>query len=540
MRAWLSALLLLGAWPALATPPAQVDAPEWRYTLRPGDTLIGLSQRYLARPADWPRLQRHNGIANPYGLLPGSALRIPLAWMRHEPAPAAVVAVSGDARVTLPGTPERPLQAGERLGAGATLVTGAHSSITLRLADGSLLVLQPGARMALDTLSVYPGGGMVDSRLRLQEGRVEVGANPERKPGGRLQVITPSAVAAVRGTRFRVAAAADASRAETLEGMVGLAAARREVNVAAGQGSLAETGQPPRPPVSLLPAPDLSALPGLVDALPLRFEMPGLSGAMSWHGQIAPDGRFERILLEQTGTVPKLSFGDLPDGHYVLRVRAGDALGLHGEDALHAFELDARPFPPLVVGPGARVRTSRPALQWSPVVGAQAYRVELARDPGFAEPLHGQRTADSRFVPDVALAPGVYHWRVASIDVDGQGPFAPPQRFIYDPLPGAPDLGQAAAPVFEQGGLALSLPSPPAGLYYELVLSTDAERHAVVWQGQSTDGRLRASPVKMAHHYLAARLVEADGTAGPWATRLIEAPPSPRWPALLLLVPLFL
>ena len=40
MRAWLSALLLLGAWPALATPPAQVDAPEWRYTLRPGDTVV--------------------------------------------------------------------------------------------------------------------------------------------------------------------------------------------------------------------------------------------------------------------------------------------------------------------------------------------------------------------------------------------------------------------------------------------------------------------------------------------------------------------
>lgn len=540
MRARLSALLLLVASPVLAAPPAPVDAPEWRYTLRPSDTLIGVSERYLARPQEWPRLQRLNGITNPYRLVPGSALRIPLAWMRHEPAPAAVVAVAGDARVTLPGAPERPLQSGEQLGAGAAVVTGAHSSITLRLADGSLVVLQPGARMALDTLSVYAGGGMVDSRLRLQQGRVEVGANPDRKPGGRLQVITPSAVAAVRGTRFRVAAETDVTREETLEGAVGLAASGREVRVAAGLGSLAQAGRPPTPPVALLPAPDLSALPGRLDALPLRFEIPDLPGAEAWHGQIAPDARFERIVLEQTATAPKLSFGDLPDGLYTLRVRGADAQGLHGRDALHAFELDARPFPPLVVGPGARVRTSRPALQWSPVVGAHAYRVELARDVGFTEPLQAQRTADSRFAPDVELAPGAYHWRVASIDADGQGPFAPAQRFVFDPLPGAPDLAQAAAPAFDQGSLALTLPPPPAGLRYELVLSTDAERQAVVWQGTSADGQMRASPVKTENHYLAARLVEADGTAGPWATRLIEAPPPPRWPALLMLVPLLL
>lgn len=538
MRARFLALLLF-ALPAFAAPPATDDAPEWRYTLRPGDTLIGVSARYLARAQDWPRVQRLNGIADPYRLLPGSTLRIPLAWLRHEPAPAQVVAVSGDARVTLPGAAERPVAAGETLGAGAALAAGANSSVTLRLADGSLLVLQPGARLALDTLSVYAGGGMVDSRLRLQHGRVEVGANPARATGSRLQVITPSAVAAVRGTRFRVAADTDVTREETLEGAVGLVAAGREMRVGAGQGSLAAAGQPPQSPVALLPAPDLAALPRRIDALPLRFVLPAQAGAVAWQGQIAPDATFERILLEQTSDVPQLGFGDLPDGHYTLRVRAADALGLQGQDAVHAFEVDARPFPPLVVGPGARVRTPRPVLQWSPVVGADAYRVELARDAGFAEPLLATRTADSRQQPAADLAPGTYHWRVASVDADGPGPFAPPQRFVYDPLPGAPDLAQAA-PQFADGTLTLALPPPPPGLHYELVLSTDAERRQPVWQGTSADGQMRATGVERADHYLAARLVEADGTAGPWASRLIEAPPPPRWPVLLLLLPLLL
>ncbi len=538
MHARFLALLLL-ALPAFAAPPAVSDVPEWRYTLRPGDTLIGVSARYLARPQDWPRLQRFNGIADPYRLVPGNALRIPLAWLRHEPAPAQVVAVSGDARVTLPGAVERPVAAGETLGAGAVLAAGANSSTTLRLADGSLLVLQPGAQLALDTLSVYAGGGMVDSRLRLQHGRIEVGANPRRAPGSRLQVITPSAVAAVRGTRFRVAADADATREETLEGAVGLAAAGREVRVDAGHGSLVAAGQSPQSPVALLHAPNLAELPRRIDTLPLRFVLPAQAGAVAWQGQIAPDAMFERILLEQANTAPHLSFSDLPDGHYTLRVRASDALGLHGMDAMHAFELDARPFAPLAVAPGARVRAPRPVLQWSPVVGADAYRVELGRDAGFAEPLLATRTTDSRQQPEKDLQPGAYYWRVASVDTDGPGPFMPPQRFVYDPLPGAPELAQAA-PLFADGGLTLALPPPPAGLLYELVLFTDAERREIVWQGTSADGQMRAARVERVDHYLAARLVETDGTAGPWATRVIEAPPAPRWPVLLLLLPLLL
>jgi hypothetical protein len=534
---WLGPFVLLLAAPAWAAAPVDDAVPEWRYTLRPGDTLIGVSARKIARPGDWPRVQRHNRIANPYRLTPGSTLRIPLAWMRQTPAPATVVAVTGLARVKLTDAAERALRADEQLPAGSILSTAADSSATLRFADGSLLVLQPGTCLALDTVSVYAGGGMVDTRLRLQQGRVEVGANPARQPGSRLQVITPSAVAAVRGTRFRVAADDSATREETLEGEVGLAAANRQVNVAAGQGSLAEAGKPPRPPVALLAAPDVAALPARVDTLPMRFTLPDLPGAASWLGQIAPDAAFQQLLQEKTSATSQLSFADLPDGHYLLRVRAADAQGLQGRDAVHPFELDARPFAPLLIAPGARVRTAQPVLQWSTVVGADAYRVELARDAGFGDKLLSERITDARLTPGRELAPGDYHWRVASLEGTEQGPFAPPQRFTYDPLPGGPDLNQAA-PVFAQDSLTLTLPAPPPGLHYELVLARDAERTSIVWQGTSTDGQLMAAPVAAENHYLAARLVEADGTTGPYATRLIEAPPRFRWEMLILLLPL--
>lgn len=535
MRRGLATLGLLLAVSLAQAAPAD-PLPEWRYTLRPGDTLIGLSQRYLARPADWPKVQRLNRIVDPLRLIPGTTLRIPLAWLQQTPAPATVVAVAGQATVVPPGETARAVQAGESLYAGAQLETAANSSVTLRFADGSTLVLQPGARMSLDTVSVYAGGGMVDTRLRLQQGRVEIGANPRHTSGSRLRVITPSAVAAVRGTRFRVEAGEAVAREETLEGAVGLDAAGQNVAVAAGQGSLAELGKPPTPPVALLPAPDLGALPARIDTLPLRFAFPAIAGAKQWVGQIAPDARFEQVLLEKTAEAPRLSFADLPDGTCVLRVRAADARGLQGQDAQHAFTLDARPFAPLLSAPGARTREAVPALQWSAVVGSDAYRLQLARDAQFADRLADARIEATAWRPEKPLDPGTYYWRVASIAGTDTGPYSPANSFVFDPLPGAPEM-QAATPSFADGALALQLPPPPAGLRYQLVVSTDEARKQVVWQGDSADGAVHAAPVKPETVYLAARLAEADGTAGPYATRRIEAPPRPHWELLLFLLP---
>ncbi|MCA1978981.1 MAG: hypothetical protein LDL19_07045, partial [Thiobacillus sp.] len=139
--------------------------------------------------------------------------------------------------------------------------------------------------------------------------------------------------------------------------------------------------------------------------------------------------------------------------------------------------------------------------------------------------------------PDQALDPGAWYWRVASVAGADTGPFSPPQRFVYDPLPGAPDVN-AAQPVFADGALAVRLPPPSAGLRYEVMVSSDAEGKNVLWRGSSSDGAVRAAPLEPKSLYLAARLVEADGAAGPYAVRRIDVPPRPRWEPLLLLLPL--
>src|SRR5262245_32730894 len=75
--------------------PATAPLPtEWIYTIRPGDTLWDLGHELLARPHEWPRVQRLNGLPDENRLVPGRRLRIPFDLMRIRPVPASVVEVS--------------------------------------------------------------------------------------------------------------------------------------------------------------------------------------------------------------------------------------------------------------------------------------------------------------------------------------------------------------------------------------------------------------------------------------------------------------
>ena len=95
----------------------------------------------------------------------------------------------------------------------------------IQFADGSIVTIQPNSTLKLDALSLYGGGGMVDTKLRLQQGGVAVKANPQHVPGNTMQIFTPTAVAAVRGTDFRLLSESKTTRQETLQGRVGLLAA---------------------------------------------------------------------------------------------------------------------------------------------------------------------------------------------------------------------------------------------------------------------------------------------------------------------------
>jgi hypothetical protein len=527
--------LLLGLLAVVAAPLPVLAADDGApatlsLTLRTGDTLIGIGERYLEQPGRWVDLARLNGIRDPRRLRPGAALRIPLDWMRWTVLPVEVVHVHGQVQG------ERgPLAAGMRLTQGDRFDTGADGALTLRFADGTLAVFAPNTRAALGDSRAAPLGGVRATRIDLDQGAVETTVQPLATPQSRFDVKTPRVVTAVRGTRFRVAQDGQASRHEVLEGRVAAqGAAAAPVEIAQGSGLRADGGQLGAV-VRLLPAPDLSGMATRIERTSQMVQVAPMPGAVGWRWQVATDGAFVRRVQDASTRDPRWLLTGLPDGDYQLRVRAADAQGLEGADAQVAIALRARPEPPLRLSPqpGASVLSGTP-LTWAQVADAPAYRLQVARDAQFTDLVLDQSDIrGGRSLPEPALAPGNYHWRLATQRPDGsRGPFGDPAAFtVLEPSSVAP-------PQLGDGGLLLAW-SGPAGFPNQIQVARAADFAEPILDQQVPGASLTLPDPTPGTYHVRTRLVLPDGSLGPWsATQQFEmpAPPEPSHPWYLLLI----
>jgi hypothetical protein len=505
----------------------KANDPEWLYSVRPGDNLIRFGKQHLINPDDWRVLQKLNNIKNPHRMRSGQVIRVPLNLVKQLPAPAEVVLASGLAGILKSDKSVQAVTVGQPLTAGTELITGENSKLNVKFADGSIVSMQPKSTMKLDTLSMYSGGGMVDTKLRLQQGKVETEANPAHLQGNQMHIITPTAIAAIRGTKFRVSADDISIKQETLEGKVALMAAGQEVAVDKGFGSLSEGGNPPLPPVLLLPAPATEALANKLEALPATFYMPAQEGAVAWLGKISADEKFNTIAAENLSQGSNLSFNDLPDGKYYLKVRAKDKQGLEGYDAMHEFLLNARPFAPKAATPAqaATVRDANPELTWEKIEQVNEYLLELARDADFKQMLDSRRVANTIYKIEKNLKPGQYYWRLASIDsASDQGPYAAASSFTYKAKPSAPDISQLKIEVLRNRVFVSTL-NPPEGFIYEAVLHNEVNKQVNVWRGVGLNGEFDFLLKEYGKQTLLLRLVDVDGVAGPDAVYEFNAMP---------------
>ncbi len=522
---------------ALALLASPVRAQEWTYTARAGDNLWVLAQEYLVSMRHWAAFRALNPVPDPRRMRPGTRIRFPVRWLRVQPAPAVVVAASGDSRVATAGGAEAAVAVGAAIPPGARLITGEGSSVVLRFADGSTMLIRPDTEVRMDDLGLYGRAAMVDTRARVQRGRVELDVPPE--PRNRLEITTPSASALVRGTRFRVSGEADVARAEVLAGGVRVASSVASVDLPAGTGTRVRAGQPPEPPRALLPAPDLGGVPERVERRERRLRWAVQPGASGYRVQIATTEAVPTLLLDVPSQVPAVQLPDLPDGRYELRVRALDDLGLEGLDARRTFTLDARPEPPATLEPRPDqiVRVTRPVLRWTEPADAVAYHVQLASDAAFTL-LRLDRTGveGTRLELDEDLAPGVWHWRVASVDAAGeQGPYGDVVQFTVRPSPPAP--GGADPRVGENDVLLRWLPGE-SGQTYEVELASTEDFGGDVRTERVSEPQL-VIPTPENDVWFRVRIVDTDGYRGPFGTpQRIEAPREDPW--WLLVVPLLI
>lgn len=523
-----------------AEPPVSGD---WNYRVAPGDTLIGLQQRFLRPPADWRGLQKLNRVANPRRLMPGSSLRMPVAWLRQDATVAEVVHVQGQVGLQRGLASASTVAVGDKLLTGDTLQAPADGSLTLRFADGSRLLVRPQTRLMLERLMVYGQSEVHDTRLQLQQGSLDSQVMPRAGGLRGYQIKTPTVTLGVRGTDFRAQADAQGASLEVLEGKVaasdGSARPGAERLVEAGYGLRTQAGQAPGMPTRLLPAPSLQGLPALLERVPLRFAWPPLDGATAYRAQVIDaqgglllDGRFDGAAARWV---------DLPDGHYRLRVRGIDAMGLEGLDAGQPFRLKARPEPPFISQPAANAKVygDSATLVWTRSTAAARYHLQLTDGSDFSRPrldLADLRATEHR----LALPPGSYLWRVASIRADGdRGPFGDAQPFTQKPVPPSPAL---LAPQISGDSLLLRWQAQEPGTRFEFQLAADAEFKQVLQQQSSAEHQITLAKPPAGQYFLRVRSIDADGFVGPFGgTQQIEIPRSPWWlaaPLLLLLLAL--
>jgi hypothetical protein len=435
-----STLACLSFIVGLAPHSISADEAYWHYTVKKGDNLIHIARKHFWHPEDWRVVQQLNHIRDPLTIPVGRNLKVPLALVKHSPASAMLILIQGEVMLAKGEANFITAQRMSAMQLGDALKTGEDSLAVIQFADGSLMNLQSNAELVFDNMQSYSGGWMVDTQVKLKRGQVQVNANPNHRKGPQMRVITPNAIAAVRGTIFRVSASDETqlTTQETLEGSVGLANSAADVIVNRGYGTAAALDKAPLAPVPLLPAINIATWPNRWQYLPIKLTFPYLDNAVAWHVKLFNPQ--SQLLDDVVIKTPHYEIRGGDDGQYQLSVSAIDQHRIEGYEAIYSFAIDANPLPPLLSSPTNQTMIRLPdvAFAWQQASNANHYVFQLANNAHFnqAETRH---LNSNQFTFNQALEPSVYYWRVASVENGKQGPYSAIQSFQFLPLPPAPD-----------------------------------------------------------------------------------------------------
>ncbi len=514
-----------GAGLAQGTDAAAVTAPDFIYRTQPGDTLIGFARRALIEPQRWRELQQLNGITNARRIPVGTPLRVPVAWLRQSAVDVEVIDVIG--AVSIGG---RPVQVGDRLAEGTALDTGQNGFLSLRTAEGAVVVLQSGTRVTLQRLRRYDGAGGHDTRLEMEAGRAE--SDVPRGNVGRFEIVTPVAVGAVRGTEFRVAfdGTDRSARNEVVTGVVAVAgsgaAAGAETDVPAGFGTRTDAAGLTSPPVKLLPAPVLNAPATRFEVPTGSFEIEPVPLAASYRVQVATDAAGRQVVAEQSAATTRIELAPLDDGEYWLRLRAIDANGLQGTDTVQRFEIRARPLPPQLDQPaaGSKQPVAAAMFRWQASDAAALHRLQLARDSEFTTIVADRDQLAGGDTTVTQVAPGDYFWRVAALRPDGSaGPWSATRAVSLKAGSAQPE------PVTLVGKLALISWPAEVGQAHQLQVARAATFEKPVRDEQVTALTWQFEPPGPGTYFVRVRATDPDGYVGPWSEARSFDVPAPRW-----------
>lgn len=438
-------ICLLGGMP-IAAPAMADDAHLVEIRVARHETLIGICRRYLEHPEEWRRIATLNRLATPDRISPGQRISLPADMLKGVPLEGTVTLLKGTvARKSGSDAGWTELRPRDVIRAGTSLRTGADSAAEITFEDGTSFFLRENTELtvrkagkgALHLLrTLYLESGKVISRIRAVTGR-----------DSRFEVETPSALAAVRGTEYRVAVdTGQTTRCETLEHSVNVSAGGAAVVVHEGEGSIVRKNEPPTRPVRLPDPPEPKDLaPSYGDRVSeIRFSR--VPNAAHYRVVLArdPAGKLA-VRTAVIGPDEPFRFEGVDNGSYHLVASSIDGNGLEGALSLpRVVTVRKKPLPPTIISPseGAAAPEMPLKIQWHQVMGVAAYQVQIATDPGFSGP--DMVTADLKGTVHLLKEPhaGSYYLRVRSLTEEGtSGDWSAVRRFSVTRLK-APTLGK--------------------------------------------------------------------------------------------------
>ncbi len=404
-----------GSATALAS-PASKTAPEWTYTLKPGESFSEVAKELLTSNQSVARLLQYNAIENPATLGEGDRFRIPLSWLKRQPDPARVTSVTGSVQL-ISGVDggKKNLTKGALVRVGDEVLSAAGAA-TITLADGSEVRLSPNSRLIFNRLTQYGKSGMVDTRLRLNRGEAHTRVKPVIEGGARFEIETPSAVAAVRGTAFSLQTGPEGTRLQVTEGVVDFGAPNRTHRIPAGFSATVDSSSSRNMSIRRMPpAPEINPFPSVLTQLPAE---------MTWKQNASTRYRLDIFETESGRWVEsreidgnRFDISRLDNGGYRVHLAALDPQGALGMPAILPVEVDLRARAATLLAPenGGNVNDDMPEFRWALNGENEVARVEIAEDEAFRN-----LTATSEWAPDTSalpsrpLSPGQYYWRVVT------------------------------------------------------------------------------------------------------------------------------
>jgi hypothetical protein len=244
------------------TQPIEKPPGSKTIIVQKGETLSIISKNHLSDPSRWRELLKYNNIPNPNLIKPGMELVIP-AYLSKAPI-ATTSFVMG--KVEWKGSDAGPwnsLKLAHPLYPSDTIRTSVKSKADLTV-DGSGLVRVHensvveilGLKSDKDPPSVFLKKGSIDSFIS------KLFHNGKPRAGEKLYIFTPSALAAVRGTEFRVELdPKENSTISCFDGEVSVTAENQTVELNKGYATFVEKGKPPGKPFEIPNPPKIQKEP---------------------------------------------------------------------------------------------------------------------------------------------------------------------------------------------------------------------------------------------------------------------------------------